>query len=343
MQLGDRYLMPGECMRINTGAPLPPGADAVVQVEDTSLLREADGGRLEVEIEILWAPSKGQDVRQIGSDIALGERVLLKGTVLGASELGLLATVGATCVLVYRLPVVAILSTGNELQEPWAGPLHPGCIRDSNKTSLMALIGNKNGFHIVDAGIAQDSPEVLLPYLRSALSSADVVVSTGGVSMGDRDYLKDVLQADVGAKIHFGRVMMKPGKPTTFATCEYEGKKKLVFGLPGNPVSAMVTCNLFVLPALRKMAGHPSPLCTVIRALIEKDIKLDPRPEFHRVLLSWKPGISIPIARSTGNQISSRMLSLASANGLLILPPRTEEKTYLPAGSEVDAMVVGQL
>ncbi|XP_046382910.1 gephyrin [Ischnura elegans] len=340
---GGGYLMPGECMRINTGAPLPPGADSIVQVEDTNLIREADGGRVELEVEILWAPVLGQDVRPVGSDIACGERVLMKGCVLGPSELGLLATVGATCVLVFRLPIVAILSTGNELQEPWDGPLHPGCIRDSNKTSLMALIGNKSGFPILDAGIAQDSPDVLVQHLHSAFSSADAVVCTGGVSMGDRDYLKDVLQADFGAKIHFGRVLMKPGKPTTFATCEFDGKNKLIFGLPGNPVSAMVTCNLFVLPALRKMTGHPSPMCTVIRAAIEKDIKLDPRPEFHRVVLSWKAGKPIPVARSTGNQISSRLLSLASANGLLILPPRTDDKNYLPAGSEVDAMVVGQL
>nr|CAD7427521.1 unnamed protein product [Timema monikensis] len=288
----------GQCVRINTGAPVPAGADCVVQVEDTKLLKEGDDGQTELEVEILVAPTSGQEIRPVGSDIALGQLVLAKGTHLGPSELGLLATVGVVHVQVYKLPCVTVLSTGNELQDP-GRPLETGCIRDSNKTTLVSLM-KEAGFPVIDADIARDNPKAVLSKLKEALSTGDVIVTTGSVSMGERDILRDVLITDIGATVHYARVFMKPGKPTTFATCDYEGRKKLILGLPGNPVSATVTSHLYVLPALRKMAGHPSPLATIIKATTEEEVALDPRPEYHRAILSWPEGITIPTAKSTG-------------------------------------------
>ncbi|XP_067011924.2 gephyrin isoform X2 [Anabrus simplex] len=336
-----RRVCRGEVMRINTGAPVPDGADCVVQVEDTRLLKEGDDGRTELEIEILKPPFIGQDIRPTGSDIAAGQLVLTHGSYLGPCELGLLATVGVTSVSVHRLPMVAVLSTGNELQDP-CQPLIPGHIRDSNKTMLLGIFADHN-FPAVDLGIARDDPQSLLVKLKEALSAADVVVTTGSLSMGERDFIKDILTTDLGATIHFGRVWMKPGKPMTFATLQYEGKKKLVLALPGNPVSAAVTCHLFVLPALRKMAGYHSPLGTTVTALTAEDIILDARPEYHRVTLTWEPSSSLPVAKSTGNQISSRLLSLSAANGLLVLPPRSDSQKTLSAGSKVPAIIIARL
>lgn len=334
-------LQPGQCMRINTGAPVPSGADCVVQVEDTKLIQEADDGKTEVEIEILVPPTVGQDIRPVGSDIAQGQLVLPRGCVLGPSDLGLLATVGVTSVLVYRFPVVSVLSTGNEIQEP-GRPLKAGHIHDSNKTTLLSLI-KEQGFSALDLGIARDDPQSVLMKLKEALAVSDIVVTTGGVSMGEKDLLKEILVADLGAIIHFGRVQMKPGKPTTFATCMFEGKNKLVLGLPGNPVSATVTSHLYVLPAIRKMSGYTSPLGTIVKATVDEDIVLDLRPEYHRAVLSWLPDNPVPLAVSTGNQISSRLLSFSSANSLLILPGRTKQLEVLPAGTQVDALIIGRV
>lgn len=328
----------GECIRINTGAPVPPGADAVIQVEDTVLTIGADEGRTEIEIEILKTPQVGQDIRPTGSDIAANQIVLSKGTLLGPSEVGLLATVGVTEVLVTSKPTVAVMSTGNELQEP-GEPLKEGHIRDSNKTTLISLL-KQHDFPFIDAGIAKDEPSALLNTLKTALSEADILVTTGGVSMGEKDLLRPVLQSDFQAEIHFAQVFMKPGKPTTFATCVYNGQKKLILGLPGNPVSAVVTCNLYLLPLCRKMSGRPNYMYTVIKAKLGAPVQLDPRPEYHRVTLCWKPGDELPIAYSTGNQMSSRLLSLASAQALLRLPDRTEELQCLPQNCLVDALIL---
>ncbi|KAL4238950.1 hypothetical protein ACF0H5_003654 [Mactra antiquata] len=331
----------GYCVRINTGAPVPEGADAVVQVEDTLLLHSADEGTREVEIKIMKAPSVGQDIRPIGSDIRKGEKVLCKGQRLGPSELGILATVGVTNVLCYKKPVIGVLSTGNELLEPGA-KLEPGKIRDSNRTTLLAQL-MEHGFNSVDLGIAEDTPDALLKMLQNALEKADIIVTSGGVSMGEKDLLRHVLTKDLGATIHFGRVFMKPGKPTTFATMTYKDKKKLFFGLPGNPVSATVTCNLYVIPAVNKIAGNTSPNRTIVKAKVDTNVKLDPRPEYHRVVLTWSSDSEIPVAHSTGNQISSRLLSVNTANALLMLPPRSADKTEIKKDEVVDAMIIARL
>ncbi|XP_033892005.1 gephyrin isoform X11 [Acipenser ruthenus] len=368
-------VMPGQVMRVTTGAPIPCGADAVVQVEDTELLRESDDGTEELEVRILVQARPGQDIRPIGHDIKRGECVLAKGTHMGPSEIGLLATVGVTEVEVQKFPVVAVMSTGNELLNP-EDDLHPGKIRDSNRSTLLATI-QEHGYPTINLGIVGDNPDDLLNALNEGISRADVIITSGGVSMGEKDYLKQVLDIDLHAQIHFGRVFMKPGLPTTFATVDIDGARKLIFALPGsfsfrdtssilldtsvppqhaepskqapaatrgsNPVSAVVTCNLFVIPALRKMQGILDPRPTIIKARLSCDVKLDPRPEYHRCILTWHHQEPLPWAQSTGNQVSSRLMSMRSANGLLMLPPKTEQYVELHKGEVVDVMVIGRL
>nr|XP_043904956.1 gephyrin b isoform X9 [Solea senegalensis] len=350
-------VMPGQVMRVTTGAPIPCGADAVVQVEDTELLRESEDvsvdfhptyrqqGTEELEVRILVQARPGQDIRPIGHDIKRGECVLAKGTHMGPSEIGLLATVGVTEVEVQKFPVVAVMSTGNEL---WKllnpeDDLHPGKIRDSNRSTLLATI-QEHGYPTINLGIVGDNPDDLLNALNEGISRADVIITSGGVSMGEKDYLKQVMDIDLHAQIHFGRVFMKPGLPTTFATLDIDGARKLIFALPGrNPVSAVVTCNLFVIPALRKMQGILDPRPTIIKARLSCDVKLDPRPEYHRCILTWHHQEPLPWAQSTGNQVSSRLMSMRSANGLLMLPPKTEQYVELHKGEVVDVMVIGRL
>ncbi|XP_033991331.1 gephyrin b isoform X9 [Pseudochaenichthys georgianus] len=341
-------VMPGQVMRVTTGAPIPCGADAVVQVEDTELLRESEDGTEELEVRILVQARPGQDIRPIGHDIKRGECVLAKGTHMGPSEIGLLATVGVTEVEVQKFPVVAVMSTGNELLNP-EDDLHPGKIRDSNRSTLLATI-QEHGYPTINLGIVGDNPDDLLNALNEGISRADVIITSGGVSMGEKDYLKQVLDIDLHAQIHFGRVFMKPGLPTTFATMDMDGARKLIFALPGrNPVSAVVTCNLFVIPALRKMQGILDPRPTIIKARLSCDVKLDPRPEYHRCILTWHHQEPLPWAQSTGtsttagNQVSSRLMSMRSANGLLMLPPKTEQYVELHKGEVVDVMVIGRL
>ncbi|XP_035472958.2 gephyrin b isoform X12 [Scophthalmus maximus] len=334
-------VMPGQVMRVTTGAPIPCGADAVVQVEDTELLRESEDGTEELEVRILVQARPGQDIRPIGHDIKRGECVLAKGTHMGPSEIGLLATVGVTEVEVQKFPVVAVMSTGNELLNP-EDDLHPGKIRDSNRSTLLATI-QEHGYPTINLGIVGDNPDDLLNALNEGISRADVIITSGGVSMGEKDYLKQVLDIDLHAQIHFGRVFMRPGLPTTFATLDTDGVRKLIFALPGNPVSAVVTCNLFVIPALRKMQGILDPRPTIIKARLSCDVKLDPRPEYHRCILTWHHQEPLPWAQSTGNQVSSRLMSMRSANGLLMLPPKTEQYVELHKGEVVDVMVIGRL
>ena len=323
-------LTSGFCARISTGAPVPNGADAVVQVEDTTLVSEEDDE--EVEISILKAPALGQDIRPLGSDIAEGSVVLTKNTRLGASEMALLASVGALEVQCYRLPTVGILSTGDEVVEPDSS-LADGKIRDSNKIALIATL-MEQGFESIDLGIVKDNFQALVDELSSA--HVDVVITTGGVSMGEKDFIKRALHT-IGVQIHFGRIFMKPGKPTTFGTRDTQ----LFFCLPGNPVSAIVTCHLFVIPALRKMCGMSTPHNTIVSAQLQDDVKLDARPEYHRVLLDWST--AVPSAHSTGNQGSCRLVSMKSATALLQLPPSTHDKPLARKGDIYDAVIISRI
>lgn len=255
--------------RVATGGMVPDGANAVVMVEDTRLVDMAEDNKEEATVEILLPTSVGAMIRPVGSDCQEGELVCKKGTIFSAvgGELGVLASVGVTSVLVYRKPRLGILSTGNEVQDisMTTRPLAPGEIRDSNRLTLLAA-ARQAGLEAVDLGIVEDRVDTLEKCLRNALVDVDMIITTGGVSMGEADYMKPLLEQKFDATIHFGRVNMKPGKPTTFATIpntfgdpaahpDNGMNNKLVFALPGNPVSATVTFYLFVLPAIRQMSA----------------------------------------------------------------------------------------
>ncbi|XP_043256387.1 gephyrin [Colletes gigas] len=331
-------LQPGTCVRVNTGAPIPDDATGVVQVEDTKLLEGTLDNTEEKEIEILTEIKHGQDIRPIGCDIKKEELILKAGTKLGAVELGLLSACGYTKVSVIDLPKVGVLSTGDELQCPGTD-LMPGHIYDSNKVTLLSLL-KENGLDPVDLGIAQDEEIIMINKLENALKQVDVLITSGSVSMGDRDMLKPILQHHFNATIHFGRLNMKPGKPTTFATCLFEGKKKYLLCLPGNPVSATVTMHLFALPLL-KLLCKDSSTPTILKSKLTTSYNLDPRPEYARAILKWNDTDTLPLAYSTGNQISSKLLSCKEANALLMLPGRTAKISEVHQGDVVQAMLLG--
>lgn len=326
-------LQPGEVAYITTGAPLPAGADAVVQVEDT----EGIGAH---RVRILRAVAVGHDVRQVGSDIAAGDVVVPAGIMLGPAEIGLAATVGAVRVHAHRGARVGILSTGNELVPP-DQPLRAGTIRESNGAMLAAAVRLAGG-EVIDLGIVRDEESLLRAAIASAQADCDVLLSTGGVSMGELDLMKR-LAADMGT-VHFGRIRMKPGKPCTFATLpKPNGDRDLLyFGLPGNPVSALTTFWLLALPAIRALAGWREPRLKRVQAVIEESLPLDStRPEYHRARIHWQDGVSDGAggywASSTGNQASSRLFSFSGANALLVIP---QGEGRLQSGSVVDAFLL---
>ncbi|KAK1812553.1 hypothetical protein LTR12_013040 [Friedmanniomyces endolithicus] len=320
----------GEVARITTGAPLPPGATAVVMVEDTVLRSMAEDGKEEDEIEILTdAIKEGENVREVGSDVKAGDVVMKKGEGITAvgGEFGLLVSVGTREVSVYKRPVVGVLSTGDEIiPHDRSGDLKLGEVRDTNRPTLLTAVRG-SGFEAVDLGIASDKSGALETALRDALRAVDIVITSGGVSMGELDLLKPTIERSLGGTIHFGRVLMKPGKPTTFATVPVkpndssERQRKAIFSLPGNPASAVVTYQLFVLPALQKMAGFSPPWgLPKVKVVLEHEVRMDPkRAEYHRVVVEAKEDGALH-ATSTGFQRSSRIGSFKGANALLCLP-----------------------
>ncbi|XGW05926.1 hypothetical protein V3C99_016356 [Haemonchus contortus] len=326
----------GECVRVSTGAAVPDGADAVVMVEHTRLVEHNGSEELTVSVDINVKP--GQDIRMPGSDIAKGDLLLDSGCTLGSAEIGVLAGSGKRSVLMYRRPKVCILSTGNELEECTAEDVPTGHIRDTNRPQLIALFSSL-GFKAIDAGIAVDRRECLVEAIKVSFRYAHVLVTSGGVSMGEKDLMKDVLMNDFGFKIHFGRVWMKPGLPTTFATGMVDGERKFVFALPGNPVSSWVTAQLFAVPLLRKIAGHSRIFQNVLKVRISQNLNLDARPEYARAWLQY--GGDIPLAITTGDQISSRLMSLSGATVLLKLPGKSPQCSALQAGEIVDALWLG--
>ncbi len=333
-RLADFRVEPGTVAYITTGAPLPAGADAVVMVEETARVDDPHGPQVEIQPGV----RPGADVRQIGSDIRTGEAVLNAGTRLGAAEIGLLATVGVATVPVHAPPTVAILSTGDELVEPDQTP-GPGQIRDSNRATLAAAVGMAGGLPL-DLGIATDQEPILRAAIAHGLHAGDILLTSGGVSMGDLDLIKPLLEAQ--GQVHFGRIRMKPGKPLTFATVDVDGRRKLVFGLPGNPVSSLVTFYLFVVPAIRQLAGWRDPHLLRVQAQLAQPLTLDAyRPEYHRATLQWDvtlhEGAGGYLAMSTGSQASSRLLSMRTANALLELP---QAAGTLPAGATVTALLL---
>lgn len=316
-------IAPGTAARIMTGAPMPAGADAMIPVELTS---EQDG-----LLRIEHALNPGDNVHKIGQDIARGEPVLSAGIVLGSAEIGLLATLGVTRVGVHRRPRVAVLATGDEVSEPSA-PRKAGGVRDSNRYALLAA-AREAGCETISLGIAPDDPTAQREAIRRGIEAADVLITSGGVSMGTRDLIKPIL-AELGT-VHFGRIAFKPGKPTTFATVG----NKLVFGLPGYPVSSLVSFEVFVRPALRALQGDARPGRPQIRVSLEYSIKPPPdRPEYQRAVVFWRDGRLV--ATGTGGQGSSRLMSLRGANALILVPPGG---AVYPPGTELDALLTGIL
>lgn len=305
----------GECLQIMTGAPMPEGADAVVIVEDT---RTEDGYAL------LTAPvDAGDNVRGCGEDIRESDLIMRAGTQLRPQEIGVLASLGIASVKVMRKPVVTVLTTGDELVSI-GEELAPGKIRDSNRYSLRSLLV-KMGCTPIELGIIRDRRKDMISAFRKAVRDSDVVMSTGGVSMGEYDLVRETISS-LG-KLLFWKVNMKPGKPLLFATIH----GKPVFGLPGNPVSCMVSFELFARPALLKMMGSAVLLADELVAKTVSPItKLIGRSEFKRGRM-WREGGDL-LVDLTGPQGSGILMSVVRANCLIHLP---EETGSVSEGEEV--------
>ncbi|XP_076941592.1 molybdopterin biosynthesis protein CNX1-like [Bidens hawaiensis] len=333
---------PGTVAYVTTGGPIPDGADAVVQVEDTELV-QSEPKRVRVLVKV----NKGVDIRPVGCDISKDDVVLKAEELLGAAEIGLLATVGVLTVKVYPTPTIAVLSTGDELVEPTCKSLNRGQIRDSNRAMIVAA-ATQHKCKIVDLGIARDDEDEIRAVLDKALAAdIDILLTSGGVSMGDRDFVKPYLQNR--GQVYFDKVTMKPGKPLTFAELTTQSgekmKKVLAFGLPGNPVSCLVCFNVFVIPSIHNLSGWNKPHLPRVHAYLKHPIKTDSaRKEFHRAIIKWEndAGLGFPgfVAESTGHQMSSRLLSMKSANALLELPVSGKE---IPSATPVPAIIISDI
>jgi molybdopterin molybdotransferase len=317
-----KEVKPGTAIRIMTGAPLPEGADAVIKFEDTDEVnRKSSQGNLS-HIGVLCPAKKGSNVRSKGEDIARGDLILKKGKVLRPQEIGVLASLGHSTALVIRRPIIAILATGDELVGV-DQPLPPGQIYDSNTYTIAAEVSRYGGIPKI-LGIGRDSVQSLNEKIDGGLD-ADMLITSGGVSKGDYDMVKDVL-AERG-EIGFWTVCMKPGKPLAFGVVKKvagrEKRKVPHLGLPGNPVSSMITFEQFARPAILKMMGRKMLAKPTIRAIIEDDIaNTDGRRLFARVMVT-KRG-SQYYASLTGPQGSGILTSMAKANGLAIIPESSE-------------------
>jgi molybdopterin molybdotransferase len=324
---------PGTAIRIMTGAPIPKGADSVVIFEDTDETQRRGSA---TEIGILGEVEAGLNIRRAGEDIAKGSLVLSKGAALRPSEVGVLASLGRAAVRVIRRPTVAILATGDELVDI-DQPLPAGKIYNSNTYSLAALVRRYGGIPEI-LGIALDSEDSVVARLRRGLD-ADMLITTGGVSAGDYDVVKDVLAKQ--GEIAFWTVRMKPGKPLAFGLIRGVTKAGTArsiphVGLPGNPVSSMVTFELFVRPAILKMMGKKDWTKPTIEAVAENSVvNRDRRRVFARAIVEKRHGQYF--AQLTGPQGSGILTSMTSANGLMIIP---EDKVEVVPGDVVEVMML---
>ena len=300
----------GEAARIMTGAPMPDGADAVVLVERT----RTEGDVVTIEISV----DPGTAVRHVGEDVQPGDAVVSPGTVLAPGHLGVLESVGVDRVMVHRRPRVGVLSTGDELVA--SGPLARGQIRDSNRPTLLALV-REAGFEAVDLGIVVDDEASVTEAIEGAVASCDAVLTSGGVSMGDLDYVKVVL--DRIGDMRWMQIAIKPAKPFAFGTVRRSGGELgtdvPVFGLPGNPVSSMVSFELFARPALRRMAGHADLHRLVVPAVAPDGLRRIPDGKVHFARVVAAQTDDGWTVRSAGGQGSHHLSAMAAANALAVL------------------------
>lgn len=294
----------GSCVRIMTGATVPEGYDTVQMQEKT----QADGDNINID-----APyKKGANIRVRGEEIQAGTPVLKAGTRVGAAEMGVLATIGVSQARVYRQLTVAFFSTGDELR-PVGSDLAPGQIYDSNRYAILGLL-QKAGVDWLDLGVIPDEPQALRAAFRNAASQADMVITSGGVSVGDADYTKQIL--DEEGEITFWKMAIKPGKPFAFGKLG----KSVFCGLPGNPVSSMVTFYKIVMPLLEKMQGRPVTKALTFNARLSHQIRKHPgRVEYQRGILSRNQEGELEVC-TTGSQGSGMLTSMTLANCFIILP-----------------------
>jgi molybdopterin molybdotransferase len=317
----ERVVQPGTAVRILTGGVLPAGSDCVVMMEDAELSGDV--------VTVPGGLKSGQNFHAPGADLKAGEHVLPAGVQLGAAEIGLAAALGLAELPVGRRPRVALMSTGDELVEVGKEPGR-GQIPDSNRWALLAAL-REAGAEVRLLGIGPDEPDALRRLVVDALAGADVLVTSGGVSVGTHDLIKPLLES-LG-DVHVGRVKLKPGKPFTFATMP---DRKLAFGLPGFPVSSLVTFEVFVRPALRKMQGHAQLQRPTLPVRLGYDARATAdRTEYQRVTLR-REGRDL-VAASTGSQSSSRLMSLAGAHALVRIPPGDQG---IEAGTIVEAIIL---
>ena len=317
-------IKPGTCARIMTGAPIPKGADSVVRFEDTDFDFNHPGTSTPEFVESYEEVKQGDNIRKCGDDIRIGDVVLQEKTRIRAQEVGFLASLGFEKVPVHRTPLAAIMSSGDELI-PANAPLSPGKTRDSNSYILKALTEGA-GAETLNLGIVPDDQHLIKESLdKAAAANVDLIISSAGVSVGAFDYVRQVVE-EYG-NLDFWKVNVRPGKPLAFGS--YRGIP--FFGLPGNPVSAFISFELFVRPALLKMVGAAVLTRPIHQVILEEDIKSDGRESYLRAIVvmdngAWK-------AKLTGHQGSGNLHSLTAANALLILPSDVKSLT---AGSPID-------
>jgi len=313
----------GEAIRIMTGAPMPPGADAVVEVERTSV--SDDGSVVTVAVEV----PVGNHVRSAGDDLRPGDEVVGAGTTLGPGHLGVLASIGVERVVVFRRLRVGVLSTGDELVDG-SVPLMAGQIRDANRPALLGLL-DEMGVVPVDLGRVADDEAAIAGALLGGVAGCDAVLTSGGVSMGDFDYVKVVL--DRIGEMRWMQVAIRPAKPLAFGLVDGVP----VFGLPGNPVSSMVSFELFARPALRAMSGHRGLDRPRVEAVVVGELRrrADGKVHFGRVVVEYRDGRYL--AWSAGGQGSHQLAAMATATGLAILP----DGDGMSDGDEVEVILLG--
>lgn len=330
----DVAVEPGTAARIMTGAPVPPGADAVVRFEETSEAWPPEQRPPDGVIAVCRPVRPGHNVREAGEDVQRGRTVLRRGDCLRPAAVGLLAALGRSTVACVRRPRVGVLATGDELVGP-EEPLAPGKIRNSNEYTNVALVIQAGGIP-VPLGIARDNVAHLTAKIREALArNVDLIITSAGVSVGDYDMVKHVLAAE--GEMHFWQVAIKPGKPLAFGTIAAEGKRVPLLGLPGNPVAAFVAFEVFARPAIRKMAGLRPLFRRRFQARVQEDITNSGRRHYMRARV-WRDETTGELLVTTrGSDVrvqgSGILSSLVWANAFAIVP---EGVTFIPAGDKVD-------